>query len=190
VSNLRGSLQRWYLPEIGRWISEEPFVTNVLRVPDKHHREIGNLFGYARNNPLTYYDPSGNIPVLLEALITVTAILAVELLLMFAIEAYRLVRWAMAVRDLGNELTRLTGNKFASGSEPASKQSSEQRSRRAANTKPIKPPISPLEAPETEVFGLEPESRSVTIEELQELLDLGDAVPEREPEGGGSIRAD
>lgn len=43
------SRRRYYGPPVGRWLSEDPLGIG----------EIGNLFVYASNNPLAFYDPSG-----------------------------------------------------------------------------------------------------------------------------------
>jgi RHS repeat-associated protein len=47
---------RWYDPSIGRFINEDTYegdITNPLSL---------NLYTYVGNNPLTYFDPTGNVP--------------------------------------------------------------------------------------------------------------------------------
>lgn len=46
---------RWYWPEIGRWISEDPSV----EYSSDQYSEWLNLYKYARNSPTGFVDPSG-----------------------------------------------------------------------------------------------------------------------------------
>lgn len=51
---------RWYNPQQGRFISEDPL--GLIRRDQ-------NLYGYVRNNPLRYVDPEGTHPLIVAALI-------------------------------------------------------------------------------------------------------------------------
>ncbi len=55
---------RYYKQNIGRFLSQDPAVVNspetLLLDPQKQ-----NFYAYARNNPLIYTDPTGNLPILI-----------------------------------------------------------------------------------------------------------------------------
>ncbi len=54
--------RRWYVPHLGRWLSQDPLLNDVLaarRSAGPWALEIANLYLYVGNNPLNFVDPSG-----------------------------------------------------------------------------------------------------------------------------------
>ncbi|MDW8215269.1 MAG: RHS repeat-associated core domain-containing protein, partial [Roseiflexaceae bacterium] len=61
---------RYYDPALGRFISPDSIV------PNPHHPQALNRYAYVLNNPLTYVDPDGRIPLI--PLLIVGGVLALK----------------------------------------------------------------------------------------------------------------
>ena len=62
---------RYYNPEIGRFINADGLIGEAGEILSH------NMYAYTKNNPVMYYDPDGEFPVL--ALLTITAIVGLGL---------------------------------------------------------------------------------------------------------------
>jgi RHS repeat-associated protein len=53
---------RWYDPDVGRWLSQDPLLTGLAMSSSDllpNFGELNNLYAYARNSSLNFYDPDG-----------------------------------------------------------------------------------------------------------------------------------
>lgn len=76
-TGLQFSRARYYDPNLGRFISEDPIGFGGGDV---------NLFGYVRNNPINLKDPTGKLPII--AVVVVGGAIAAELALHIALMEY------------------------------------------------------------------------------------------------------
>ena len=52
---------RWYFPLVGKWLSEDPIVTEIWDLPSMtaDYQELSNLYCYVLNDPVNRLDPWG-----------------------------------------------------------------------------------------------------------------------------------
>lgn len=58
---------RWYDPQFGRWLSQDPLIVHSISTGEDlapKYGEVSNVYKYARNNPLAFYDPTGFVATL------------------------------------------------------------------------------------------------------------------------------